>query len=113
MAKCPVCAHEVRTPSALNVDGWRWLRCPHCAARLGQKSPRYLLPLSVLLIVIPSLSRVLGYRHNGIVYGALAMVVIALLVILLRPEVQVRRKLPEPEIRLDLDTKASSDTQSK
>jgi hypothetical protein len=106
MAKCPVCGCEVKTPSALNVDAWRWLKCPYCAARLERKYPRYLLSLYALLLVITPLSRVLGYRHSAIVYAALAFVVIALLVILLRPQLQVRKRLPEPETRLDLNTQA-------
>ena len=39
MAMCPACDHQVRTPSFLNLDGWRHLRCPYCKARLEMKPP--------------------------------------------------------------------------
>ncbi len=43
MAMCPGCDHQVRTPSFLNLEGWRHLRCPYCKARLEMKPPRSFL----------------------------------------------------------------------
>src|ERR1700688_4437876 len=43
MAICPACYHVVRTPSFLNLDGWRHLRCAYCKARLEMKPPRSFL----------------------------------------------------------------------
>jgi hypothetical protein len=102
MAKCPVCARDIATPFVLNADAWRWLACPHCAARLERKNPRYMLPLISLFLAVISLGRLLGPRHIVLAEGLLVAVVIAMLVVLLRVQLQVRKPLPEPEIRLNI-----------
>jgi DNA-directed RNA polymerase subunit RPC12/RpoP len=103
MAKCPVCAREVATPFVLNVDAWRWLACPHCGARVERKNPRYVTAIACLFLVIPALGRLLGHRYVFLVYALLAGAVVAMLVELLRKGLQVRKALPEPEIRLKLE----------
>ena len=63
MAKCPVCAGEVQTPFFLKMDAWRWLKCPHCGARLERKNPRYAMALTSLLLIAIALPNVTGHRY--------------------------------------------------
>lgn len=102
MAKCPVCGREVKTPFVLNADGWRWLKCPHCGARLERKNPRFLLPLISLYLCLLAVGH-LGRRWA--IVAEVLMVVTAVLMIatFVRPELQVRKAPPEPEIRLKID----------
>lgn len=102
MAKCPVCEREMATPFLLNADAWRWLSCPHCAARLERKNPRYLMPLIALFLVTIPLGRLLGHRYILLAYGLLAFTMAAMLVALLRVELQVRKPLPQAEIELNI-----------
>ena len=108
MAKCPACGQEVKTPFVLNVDAWRWLKCGHCGARVERKNPRFLMPLISLFLVLLALGR-LGPRWATLAEVLLAVTAALVIVLLLRPELQARKPLPEPEIRLKID----SDTQSK
>src|SRR5207245_11675194 len=64
MATCPVCNHDVATPSFLNLDAWRWLVGPNCKARLEMKSPRsFLLSLLMapLFVLRPAGPRLRGH----------------------------------------------------
>lgn len=106
MVKCPVCAREMATPFFLNVDAWRWLKCPHCATRLEKKNSRYLSALAAFVLVVISLGRLLGPRYNVLMYVLMAAIVLAMLVMLASPKVQVRKPLPEPETRLDINKEA-------
>ena len=102
MATCPACNHDVATPFFLNLDGWRWLVCPHCKARLEMKSPRsvVLSPLMAPLFVL---------ARQGKVFEVIAFVfafatIFLLLLESVRPKVQLRKKpLPKPTIRLNID----------
>jgi hypothetical protein len=100
MAKCPVCGHDVATPFFLNMDAWRWLACPHCAARLERKNPRpvALLPLWIGLI---ALSR-MGHRFAVIAEVSMAAIFVVILVEFIRPQLQLRKPLPKPEIKLNI-----------
>lgn len=102
MAKCPNCGQDCPTPFFMNADAWRWLACPHCAAKLERKNPRYLLPLVSLLFVVLPLNTLLGPRHFLLAEALLVAVVLAILVVLLRPQLQLCKPLPEPEIRLNI-----------
>ena len=109
MAKCPVCAGEVKTPFLLNVDAWRWLKCAHCRARLERKNPRYTMALGALMLVGISMGRLLGPRHIFLADALIAAPVVAMLVVMLMPpQLQARKPLPEPEIKLKIDADAQS-----
>jgi carbon starvation protein CstA len=86
----------------MNTDAWRWLACPHCAARLERKNSRYLLPLVSFFLAVLPLNTLLGPRHFVLAEGLLIAVVLAILVVLLRPHLQLRKPPPEPEIRLNI-----------
>src|SRR5215468_7241616 len=102
MATCPTCNHDVPTPFFLNLDGWRWLVCPHCQARLEMKSPRS-VALGPLLVPLSVLAR------QGRVFEVIALmftlaIIFLLLLECVRPKVQLRKKpLPKPTIRLNID----------
>lgn len=106
MAKCPSCAQDCPTPFFLNADAWRWLACPHCAARLERKSPRYLVALSSLWVAIIALTR-LFHRFPIVAYGFMAAIVILMLVELMRPQLQLRKPPPKPEVRLNINGPSS------
>ena len=101
MAKCPACNHDVATPFFLNVDRWRWLACPHCAARLERKNPRSVIALMPLWISLIALG---GRGHRFAVIAEVLMVAIfaVILVEFMRPQLQLRKPAPKPEIRLNI-----------
>jgi len=102
MAKCPVCAHDVATPFFLNADAWRWLACPHCAARLERKNPRYavtLMPFFIALIAVSGR----GHRYAIVAEVLMVAITVVILVEFMRPQLQVRKPLPKPEITLNID----------
>ena len=101
MAKCPVCKHDVAAPFFLNLDAWRWLTCPHCAARLERKNPRSvaLLPFWIALIALGGR----GHRFAVICEVLMAAIFVVILVEFMRPHLQVRRPLPNPEITLNIN----------
>ncbi len=105
MAKCPACEHEVATPFYLNVDKWRWLACPHCAARLERKSPRYLVALSSFMLALIALGG-LGHRYriiSSVLMVALMVVIFVVFAVqLLRPELQLRKPPPKAEVELKI-----------
>jgi hypothetical protein len=102
MATCPACNQDVATPFFLNLDGWRWLVCPHCKASLEMKSPRSVVlgPLMAPLFVL---------ARRGRVFEVIAFVftfatIFLLLLESVRLKVQLRKKpLPKPTIRLNID----------
>ena len=102
MAKCPVCDHDVAAPFFLNLDAWRWLACPHCAARLERKNPRSLVALGPLLLVFIALG---GRNHRFAVIAEVLMVAmfVVVLVEFMRPQLQLRKPLPNPEITLNIN----------
>jgi hypothetical protein len=102
MAKCPVCAQEVATPFFLNVDRWRWLACPHCAARLERKNPRYVVALSSFLLATIALVT-MGHRFATIAEVLMVAIFVVMLVEFMRPQLQLRKPPPKPEIRLNID----------
>ena len=101
MAKCPVCERDVATPFFLNVDGWRWLVCPHCSARLGRKNPRYAVALSSFSLSLLALG---GRSHRFAIIAEVLMIaiVVVILVELMRPQLQLRKPPPKPEITLNI-----------
>jgi hypothetical protein len=106
MAKCPACERDVATPFFMNMDAWRWLACPHCAAKLERKSPRYLVALSSFMLALIALGG-LGHQYRIIASVLLVALMVAFLAAtsaqLLRPELQLRKPLPKPEIELKIN----------
>ena len=102
MAKCPVCEHDVATPFFLNVDKWRWLACPHCAARLERKNPRYVAALSSFFLALLALGR-LGHRFAVIAEVMMVALIVVILVQFMRPQLKLRKPLPKPEIELKIN----------
>lgn len=102
MAKCPACSQEVATPFFLNVDAWRWLACPHCAARLERKNPRFVVALGPLLVAFIAFG---GRSHRFAIIAEVLMVAlfVAILLEFMRPQLQLRKPLPKPEIKLDIN----------
>lgn len=102
MTPCPKCNHDVRTPSFLDLDGWRHLVCPNCKARLEMKPWRSSLmaPIMAPLFVLARQNRVL----EVIAYAFSFATVVLMLLESVRPKVQLRKRpLPKPEIRLNID----------
>jgi hypothetical protein len=102
MAKCPVCEHDVATPFFLNVDAWRWLACPHCAARLERKNPRFVVALSSFFLVLVALGG-RGHRFAVIAEVLMAAIFVVILVEFMRPQLQLRKPSSKPEITLDIN----------
>lgn len=102
MAKCPVCEHDVVTPFLLNVDAWRWLTCPHCAARLERKNPRFVVALSGFWVALLALGR-MGHRFAVIAEVLMVAIFVVILLELMRPQLQLRKPLPKPEIKLNIN----------
>ena len=76
--------------------------CPHCAARLERKNPRFtvtLMPFFIALIAVG------GRGHFYAVVAEVLMVAIAavILVEFTRPQLQPRKPLPKPGITLSID----------
>ncbi|OLB19823.1 MAG: hypothetical protein AUI12_16275 [Acidobacteria bacterium 13_2_20CM_2_57_6] len=102
MAKCPACAHEVATPFVLNADAWRWLVCPHCSARLERKNPQIVVPLIGFWVALLALGR-LGHRFAVVAEVLMVAIFVVILVKFMRPELQLRKPLPKPEIELKIN----------
>ncbi len=102
MAKCPACARDVATPFFLRVDAWRWLTCPHCAARVERKNSRWVVALTSFWLALIPLGT-LGHKYA--IFAEAAMVAIFALILMqfLRPQLQLRKSLPKPEITLKLE----------
>jgi hypothetical protein len=100
--KCPVCAQDIATPSFLNADAWRWLVCPHCAARLERKKPRYIVAFMPFFIVLTAIG---GRGHRLAAFAEVLMVaiIVVIFVELMHPQLQVRKPLSKPEITLDIN----------
>jgi hypothetical protein len=103
LAKCPACEHDIATPFFLNTDAWRWLACPHCAAKLERKNPRVAVALSSFFLVLLGLGR-LGHRFAVISEVLMVAICIVILVQFMRPELQLRKPPAKPEIRLDINS---------
>ena len=101
MAKCPACAHDVATPFFLKTDAWRWLACPHCAARLERKNPRSvaLVPLWIGLIALGGR----GHRFAVISEVLMGAIFVVILLEFMHPQLQLRKPPPKPEIKLDIN----------
>jgi len=100
-AKCSACEHDVATPFFLNVDAWRWLACPHCAARLERKKPRYVVAFMPFFIVLTAMG---GRGHRVAAFAGVLMVAIIVVIFVefMHPQLQVRKALPKPEITLNI-----------
>jgi hypothetical protein len=101
-AKCPVCAQDIAIPFFLNEDAWRWLTCPHCAARLERKKPRYVVAFMPFFIVLTAMG---GRSQRLTTFAEVLMVAIIVVVFVefMHPQLQVRKPLPKPEITLNID----------
>ena len=110
IAKCPACEHEVAMPFYMNTDAWRWLACPHCAAKLERKSPRYLVALSSFMMALIALGG-LGHRYriiSSVLLVALMVVIFVLITVqVLRPELQLRKPPPKAEVELKISDPAN------
>ncbi len=105
MAKCPACERDVATPFFMNTDAWRWLACPHCAAKLERKSPRYLVALSSFMLALIALGG-LGHRYRIISSELLLALMVIIFVLntvqVLHPELQLRKPPPKAEVELKI-----------
>jgi len=99
--KCPVCARDVVTPFFLNTDAWRWLTCPHCAARLERKNSRYTAALTPFFVALIALGN-RGHRAAILAEMLMGAIILIVFVELMRPQLQVRKPLPKPEITLNI-----------
>jgi hypothetical protein len=102
MAKCPACENDVATPFVLNENKWRWFVCPRCAARLERKKPRLLVAMSGFFLALIALGR-LGHRFAIIAEVLMVVIFVVIFAELLRPQLQLRKPLPKPEIELKID----------
>ncbi len=105
-AKCPVCAQDVATPFVLNADAWRWLACPHCAARLERKKPRYAVAFMPFFIVLTTIGG-RGHRFAAFAEVLMVAIVVVIFVELVHPQLQVRKPLPKPQITLKINGPSS------
>jgi hypothetical protein len=101
-AKCPVCAQDVAIPFFLNEGAWRWLTCPHCAARLERNKPRYVVAFMPFFIVLTAM----GGRSQRLTTSAEVLMVAIIVVIfveLMHPQLQERKTPAKPEITLNIN----------
>jgi hypothetical protein len=105
-AKCPVCTQEFATPFILNTDAWRWLTCPHCAARLERKPPRYVVAFMPFFIVLTAMGG-RGHRFTTLAELLMVVIVVVIFVEFLHPQLQARKPLPKPEIKLDINNSSN------
>ena len=108
MAKCPACNHDVRTPFFFNLDGWAYLTCAQCKARLEMK-PRlvaiWFLPIMLSLSAVSRWGHIYAVISEVLLICATIAIVLALVV---RPPLRLRKRaLPNPEIRLKIDGPSS------
>ena len=105
MAECPACERDVATPFFMNMDAWRWLACPHCAAKLERKSPRSLVALSSFMLALIALGG-LGHRYrivSSVLMVALMLVVFVVITVqLMRPQLRLREPPPKAEVGLKI-----------
>jgi len=101
MAKCPACKREVATPFVLNVDKWRWLACPHCAARLERKKPRLVVAMSGFFVALLALGR-LGHRFAIVAEALMIVIFVVITVEFMRLHLQLRKPPPKPESELKI-----------
>jgi hypothetical protein len=102
MARCPACDHNIRTPLFLNLNAWAHFACPHCKVRLEMKPPRsaVLGPLMASLFVLARQGRTFEVIALAFMFTTFFL----LLLESLRPKVRLLKKaLPKPEIRLNID----------
>jgi hypothetical protein len=102
MAKCPSCSQDCPTSFFLNMVSWRELVCPHCTARLERKNPQIVVPLTGFWLALLALGR-LGHRFAILAEVLMFALFVVILVKFARPELQLRKAPPKPEIRLDLN----------
>jgi hypothetical protein len=84
------------------MDAWRWLACPHCAARLERKNPRYVVALSSFFLALLALGR-LGHRFAVIAEVLMVAIFVVMLLEFMRPQLQLRKPPPKPEIKLNIN----------
>ncbi len=106
MAKCPACEHEVATPFYLNVDKWRWLACPHCAARLERKKPRLVVAMTGFFVALLALGR-LGDLFAIVADALMIVISVVILVEFMRPQLQLRKPPPKAEVELKISDPAN------
>ena len=102
MTRCPACEKEIETPFALNENKWRWFVCPNCAARLEKKKPRLVVAMSSFFLAVIALGS-LGHRFAIVSEILMVVIIVVIFAELLRPQLQLRKPLPKPEIELKID----------
>jgi uncharacterized paraquat-inducible protein A len=102
MAKCPACEHDIATPFVLNEDKWRWFVCPNCAARLERKKPRLAVAMSSFFLALLALGT-LGHRFAIVAEVLMGVIFVIILVEFMRPQLQLRKSLPKPEVELKIN----------
>jgi len=83
-----------------NLQGWAEFVCPHCRARLEAKAPRS--GMFALLMV-----SLFGLGREGRVFEVVAIVfaigvITAFLIEAAHPQLRLKKRLPEPAIRLNI-----------
>lgn len=102
MAKCPACERDIATPFVLHEDKWRWFVCPHCAARLERKKPRLVAATSSFFLALLALGT-LGHRFRIVAEVLMGVIFVIILVEFMRPQLQLRKPLPKPEVALKIN----------
>jgi hypothetical protein len=120
LTRCPSCDHPVSTPFTYAWSAWQKLACQNCKARLERGRSRaswLILPLVLSSTTFGFLASWLRQRPfvAGLVVGLMAAGYVGAIILLIwdwrRPRLRVRKKLPQPEIRLNLDLKGQDKIQ--
>jgi hypothetical protein len=101
MAKCPACEHEVATPFFMNADAWRWLACPHCAARLERRKPRLVAAMTGFFVALLALGR-LGDLFAIVADALMIVISVVIIVEFMRPHPQLQLRKPPPKAEVEL-----------
>ncbi|MBZ5532674.1 MAG: hypothetical protein LAO20_14675 [Acidobacteriia bacterium] len=113
-SRCPRCDHQVSTPVTYDWSAWSKLACPNCKARLERTRSRASWLILPLVLSSTTFGFLAGWLRPlpfmaGVFFGLLIAGYVGAIILLIwdwrRPRLLVRKKLPQPEIRLNLDLK--------
>ena len=90
MAKCPICKHNIATPSQLYLPGWSSLVCPHCNTKLA-KDNRAVVILGILLMTMSLTSMAGSDRRLTLTLAGVSLLLGVYE--LLRPRLQVKKDI--------------------
>jgi hypothetical protein len=104
MPHCPNCGHAVHLPYFMYLSGLRWcLTCPHCNSALETIRPRSAALIASVALVFPLM--LIGPKVILFRLAAIAVIVVAAAVVLFEsfhPKLQLRKRLPKPEVLLKI-----------